>query len=78
MIADHIHTNLGNSDIDDRSCLFCHLEPERVFAANEHALAIYGGFPVNPGHVLIIPKRHIVSTFEATEEERVVNLDLPG
>jgi len=78
MTADHIHTNLGNSDIDDQSCLFCHLEPERVFVANEHVLAIYDGFTVKPGHVLIIPTRHIVSTFEATEEEWAVNLDLPG
>ena len=71
MAADHIQTDSRNSVADDQSCPFCHLEPERVFAANKHAVAIYDGFPVNPGHVLIIPKRHFVSLFEATVEERV-------
>jgi diadenosine tetraphosphate (Ap4A) HIT family hydrolase len=27
------------------------------------------GFPVSPGHTLVIPKRHIASPFEATAEE---------
>jgi len=78
MTADHKHSVSGISDTDGQRCPFCHLEPERVFAANENAVAIYDGFPVNPGHVLIIPTRHIVSTFEAKEEEWAVNLDLPG
>jgi diadenosine tetraphosphate (Ap4A) HIT family hydrolase len=28
------------------------------------------GFPISPGHTLIIPKRHIASLFEATRDER--------
>lgn len=76
MAADYIQTDLGNSAVNDQSCPFCRLEPERVFAENEHAVAIYDGFPVNPGHALIIPKRHIVSLFEATREERKGLFDL--
>ena len=33
------------------------------------AIAFFDKFPVNEGHVLIIPKRHIASLFDITEEE---------
>lgn len=32
-------------------------------------MAFFGKFPVNEGHVLIIPKRHVASFFDLTEEE---------
>jgi diadenosine tetraphosphate (Ap4A) HIT family hydrolase len=44
--------------------------------ANHHALWIRDGFPISPGHSLIIPKRHIGSFFETTEEERLALLAL--
>lgn len=44
--------------------------------SNSHATAIYDGFPVSPGHCLIIPKRHIASFFEATKEEQSALLNL--
>lgn len=76
MTADHKNTDFGKPATDDQQCPFCNLEPSRIFADNEHAVAIYDGFPVNPGHVLIIPKRHVVSLFEATKEERAGLFDL--
>jgi diadenosine tetraphosphate (Ap4A) HIT family hydrolase len=36
---------------------------------NTHSLIIRDTLPVSPGHTLIIPKRHIASIFEATEDE---------
>lgn len=51
------------------TCLFCNLDPELVICENELALAVYDKFPVNPGHVLVITKRHFPSFFEAREEE---------
>jgi diadenosine tetraphosphate (Ap4A) HIT family hydrolase len=36
---------------------------------NELAVAIYDNYPVNKGHVLIIPKRHFANYFDSTEEE---------
>lgn len=44
--------------------------------ANDHSLAIMDGFPLSPGHALVIPKRHIASLFEATKDEREALLDL--
>lgn len=58
------------------TCPFCLLPTVRMLASNQHALAILDGFPVSPGHTLIIPKRHIASLFEATIEERDALFDL--
>jgi len=58
------------------NCPFCLTEDPRIILSNSHAVAIYDGFPVSPGHVLIIPKRHIASFFEATSEEQIALIDL--
>ncbi len=57
-------------------CPFCKLEQGRAFLENDLALALRDGFPVSPGHTLVIPKRHIGSLFEATAEERRALFDL--
>lgn len=58
------------------SCPFCTPPQERIVEENEHALWIYDGFPVSPGHSLIIPKRHVGSFFEVSTEERLAMLVL--
>jgi len=58
------------------SCPFCTFCASGFVLANDHAFAVYDGFPVTPGHSLIIPKRHISSFFEATKEEQAALLDL--
>jgi diadenosine tetraphosphate (Ap4A) HIT family hydrolase len=58
------------------ACPFCNLDNSRIIQANTHAIAIFDGYPVSPGHCLIIPKRHIASFFEATREEQTAILDL--
>jgi len=37
---------------------------------------IRDGFPISPGHTLILPKRHVGSFFELTPEERADLLEL--
>jgi diadenosine tetraphosphate (Ap4A) HIT family hydrolase len=61
----------NNSD-----CPFCNLDKSRVIIANDDAIAFHDGFPVTPGHSLIVPKRHISSFFEATREEQTALFDL--
>ncbi len=51
-----------------QTCPFC--QKREVIVQNELAEAFYDGYPVSPGHMLIVPKRHIKSLFEATVEER--------
>jgi diadenosine tetraphosphate (Ap4A) HIT family hydrolase len=38
--------------------------------SNTHGLVIRDGYPISPGHTLIISKRHIGSFFDTTTEER--------
>lgn len=52
------------------SCPFCTLPPERILIDSPRALVIRDGFPVSPGHTLIIPKRHVGSWFDITDAER--------
>ena len=56
-------------------CPFCSVAADRIFHAGRSVLAIWDGFPVSPGHALIIPKRHIASWFEASAAERAEILD---
>lgn len=57
-------------------CLFCHLPKERLVASNSLAVVIRDGFPVSRGHSLIIPKRHVASWFDVSEEERDALIEL--
>lgn len=51
-------------------CPFCNLDAERIVFEEDLLVAIWDGFPVSEGHLLIIPKRHVPSWFDATEEEQ--------
>jgi diadenosine tetraphosphate (Ap4A) HIT family hydrolase len=59
-----------------KPCGFCTLAPARVIAENELAVVVRDGFPVSPGHTLIIPRRHIGSFFDLAGEERTAMLTL--
>jgi len=55
----------------DNGCPFCRVESEReIIASSALSLAFFDGFPVSPGHTLIIPRRHVASFFDLTKEER--------
>ena len=57
------------------TCPFCTLPPERIIHESQHGVIIRDGFPISPGHTLIIPRRHVDSFFNLTAEEK---LDLLG
>ena len=54
---------------EKKPCPFCNLEREKILES-ELSFAIYDGFPVNEGHVLIIPKRHTADYFDLSLEEQ--------
>ena len=61
----------------DNYCPFCKVESEReIIASSPLSVAFYDGFPVSPGHALIIPRRHVASFFELTQEEQQDLLNL--
>jgi diadenosine tetraphosphate (Ap4A) HIT family hydrolase len=57
-------------------CPFCNLPRERIIHADDLAFVVRDAFPVSPGHMLIIPHRHVASFFEVTESERASLLRL--
>lgn len=59
-----------------RECPFCRQPETEVIGENELALAFFDKFPVNTGHVLIVPKRHFADLFEATREEMKAMMEL--
>ena len=50
-------------------CPFCPPIDGRPLLESGLAFAIFDRFPVNPGHVLVIPRRHVADIFELTESE---------
>lgn len=51
-------------------CPFCQVSPERMFHEGPLVLGLWDGFPVSPGHALLVPRRHVPAWFDATEEEQ--------
>lgn len=51
-------------------CVFCSIRDDDIIAENSLALAFFDRFPVNKGHVLVIPKRHAATYFDATDDEK--------
>ncbi len=50
-------------------CPFCNLK-DRVIRENEHVFVLLSNPRKVPGHVLVIPKRHVEEPWELTAEER--------
>jgi diadenosine tetraphosphate (Ap4A) HIT family hydrolase len=53
-----------------QACPFCHLPPESAIGGNAHAFYFEDKYPVTPGHLLIVPRRHVATYFEATPDEK--------
>jgi len=58
------------SVMSPKTCAFCTLPSARVIDENTTAMVIRDGYPVSPGHTLLIPKRHTGSFFDLSEHER--------
>ncbi len=53
------------------ACAFCQrIASAEVLAVNERAAAFFDAFPLSPGHVLIVPRRHEPDFLALTEIER--------
>ena len=58
------------------ACPFCALPRERILLTSAHGIVIRDGYPISPGHTLVIPRSHVDSFFNLTTEERVDLLGL--
>jgi diadenosine tetraphosphate (Ap4A) HIT family hydrolase len=50
------------------ACPFCRVDRE-VILASQLSFSIYDKFPVSPGHVLVIPRRHVEDCFDLSRAE---------
>lgn len=57
-------------------CPFCDRENLGILLENDLAIAFYDKYPVQTGHLLIVPKDHIETYFEATSEQIMAMHDL--
>lgn len=55
-----------------KDCIFCQLAGEKPVIENKHFYGIFDKYPVSPGHLLIIPKRHAETLFALEQVERAV------
>lgn len=51
-------------------CPFCDPDPMRIVWEADGIYAMRDGYPVTPGHTLVIPRRHIPTYFDATQDEQ--------
>ena len=59
------------------NCFFCKCIKNKEFEIeNDLAFAIFDGYPVSKGHLLVITKRHIKDWWETTKEERIAIFEL--
>lgn len=57
------------------NCPFCGSK-DRVIKENAHAMVILSNPRKVPGHVLVVPKRHVEKPWEITPEERLAIFEL--
>ena len=61
--------------MNSTGCIFCDIIGGIPFREirfeNRFAIVIYDDYPVTPGHMLIIPRKHVQSYFALTTEEKV-------
>ncbi len=55
---------------------FLCVSPEDWIASNELAFAIFDGFPVAPGHSLVVTKRLVATWFDARADEQAALMEL--
>lgn len=56
------------------TCPFCQPDPNNILLECLFTYALWDNYPISVGHVLIVPKRHIPSLFNANLEEQTALL----
>jgi ATP adenylyltransferase len=71
------YIQLNKDEPEDRECIFCRIqrgeESERVLTRSELGFVILNKYPYSPGHILVIPNRH-VGDLEETEDDESLDL----
>lgn len=57
-------------------CPFCNLDRSRIVYETDLAYSIRDGYPISPGHTLILPKKHRASFFDLNTQEQNEIMDV--
>jgi ATP adenylyltransferase len=64
---------IESADADEDGCVLCRvrdgLEEERVLARTDLAYVVLNKYPYNPGHLIVVPNRHVGDIEELGPEE---------
>jgi ATP adenylyltransferase len=73
----------ANKDAVPGGCVFCDLlagtddqEEERILRRDEYAFVTLAKYPYNPGHLLVLPDRHVADLVDLTPAEQAGVTDL--
>jgi diadenosine tetraphosphate (Ap4A) HIT family hydrolase len=55
---------------------FLDIPESQWIISNAHAFAVWDGFPVSPGHVLVVTRRFVTTWFDADQKEQAAVLEL--
>jgi superfamily II DNA or RNA helicase/HKD family nuclease len=66
---------MTDMDVTPTQCPFCDPHRNRVFLEHPLVIGLWDGYPVSPGHALLIPRRHIATWFESSREEKAALID---
>jgi diadenosine tetraphosphate (Ap4A) HIT family hydrolase len=59
----------AEASMNPRECPFCSVAQGSIVTQTALTLTLRDAFPVSPGHTLIVPRRHVASLLDATDEE---------
>lgn len=62
----------------ETQCYFCRVsrgEADPFIFENRSFVGIFDTNPVNPGHALVVPRRHVISIFDLDEDEQADYFD---
>lgn len=60
----------SNESTPSRDCPFCEPSADRVLIERKHFRILWDGYPISPGHVLIVPIRHVARWEEISPSEQ--------
>ncbi|MCC5639391.1 bifunctional class I SAM-dependent methyltransferase/HIT family protein [Nostoc sp. CHAB 5844] len=68
-IYEYIHYNYQRNS--DNNCIFCNpYKNLKLLTESATAYAMFDGYPISKGHILVIPKRHVSNYFELPFKEQ--------
>jgi len=59
-----------------KPCIFCSCNSDEILFENELSFVTKDYYPVNKGHLLIIPKRHVENYFDISPNEKIALFEL--